>query len=433
MNTAESDTYKRLFDEIPGAMYIYDHKTYDFLAVNKAALYQYGYSRSEFLAMNAKQIRPKDEYDSFERANREVPEDYYDFGQWIHARKNGEIFYVQIYARTTTYAGKKARLVFAIDVDEKVKSELAIARKNAEIANVLESITDGFFAVNKNWEVTYINKTAEHILHCKRAEIIGKVIWDYFPRSLEGKFYPECLRAMTAKVSVHFEELYEPLGIWGSLNVYPTDDGLAVYFVDITEKKKAQEKIFNGEQNLWAIINNTKDIIWSIDRHNNIISANQAFWDRVSYVTGKHVDEWNKEYFNKELFIEWDQYFQKAFKGASFKIIWEDKHHGNELFEEISFNPILNKDKEVIGISCFSRDITQQYVYTRMIEKQNEQLQQIAWIQSHEVRSPVASLLGLIQLFNKENPGDALNLEQVAINLDAVIRKITDHTNQSGL
>lgn len=226
--------YGRLFNESPAPMYIYDDRTFDFIAVNDAALHQYGYSREEFLSMNAKQIRPSYEIELFIKANFNVVEGYFDFGIWQHTRKNGDIFYVHIYSYRTKFKGKSARSVLAVDIDQKVKTEMALSEKSAEIIDILESITDGFYALNKNWEITYFNKTAEKILGRKREEVIGKNIWDCFPHSKDGKFYQEYERAMTERISVHFEEEYAPLGVWGSMNVYPTKDGIAVYFMDIT-------------------------------------------------------------------------------------------------------------------------------------------------------------------------------------------------------
>jgi PAS domain S-box-containing protein len=429
--------YGRLFNESPAPMYIYDDRTYAFLAVNDAALHQYGYSREEFLSMKATQIRPPQEIEFFIKANLDVPDSYFDFGTWQHCRKNGDLFYVHIYAYQTEFNGRGARSVLAVDIDQKVRTEIAIAEKSTEIIDILESITDGFYALNKNWEITYFNKTAEKILGRRREEIIGKNLWDSFPHSREGKFYTEYERAMTMKVSVHFEEEYAPLGVWGSMNVYPTKDGIAVYFVDITEQKKIQQKISNDERSLRAIINNTTDIIWSVDRHNNIISANDAFWKRVASLTGKTDGTINEADFDKDRFLNWQGYFKRAFEGEAYKIVLEDVYDGKEIFEEVSFNPIRDINDEIIGISCFSRDITTQHLYLKRIEKQNAKFKEIAWLQSHEVRAPLSNIMGLAALFNFEDASDPDNAEimrmisEASTRLDEIIKKINDKALQS--
>lgn len=430
-----SETYKRLFEESPAPMYIYDTQTFKFIAVNNASLRQYGYTRDECLSMDATQIRPPNDVASFKAANFGMPGSYFDFGRWRHIRKNHEIFYVQIYAQTMEFEGRMVTSVMAIDIDQKVKGEKLLAEKHAEIAGILESITDGFYALNNKWEITYFNKTAERVLCCKREDVLGKNIWDYFPRAREGKFYEEYHRAMSERVSIQFEEYYPPLDVWGAISIYPTKDGIAVYFVDITTQKKIQEKIYIDEQNLRAIINNTDDAIWSIDRNYRFISANTSFWEKLREKFGTQEEALIRADFDKEMFKEWEPHYQRAFTGEAFRIECTNEDEGKTRYEEVSFNPIRNKQQEVIGISCFARNITEQYLYSQKIKAQNEQLKKIAWVQSHELRAPVANILGLPPLFDMENCGNTSNrvvLELIiksAEQLDEVIRKIINYTN----
>ncbi len=431
----EAIDYSWVFDESPAPMYIFDVDTFQFLAVNEAALMQYRYTRKEFLSLDATKIRPIEEMPSLKKAVSNIHLSYFDYGRWNHIRKNGELFIVHIYAHSTTFNGRNARIVMAIDIDKKVKAEEALLEKKIEIEDILESITDGFLAVNNQWEVTYINKEAEKIFNCRREDLLGQNLWSFFPESKDGKFYREYHRALENQESVHFEGYYAPLDLWGDIHVYPKKDGLSVYFVDITEKKKTQQKILQDEQNLRAIINNTKDIIWSIDKENNIISANEAFYNRMQLITGKKITKITKDDYGEALFDTWKEYFKKAFKGEYHKIIWSEKINGNEIYEQVSFNPIFDNN-QTIGVSCISRDITTQYKYTQMIEKQNEQLKKISYIQSHEVRAPLSSILGLVQLFNMENCSDENNkdvialLQQAAEKLDKVVRKITNQAKQ---
>jgi len=436
-NLQKMKNYQRLFDESPAPMYIYDEDTFGFLAVNNAALHQYGYSREEFLSMDATQIRPSEEKELFKKANHDFPENYFDFGIWRHIRKNGELFFVHIYSHKTEFNGRNARSILAIDIDKRVKAEMALSEKSAEVGDILESVTDGFYALNKNWEVTYLNKAAEKMLCCKREEVIGKKLWDFFPDAKKGRFYREYKRAMAERVTVQFEEGYTPLGVWGSMNVYPTKDGIAVYFVDITAQKNIQQKILNDKRNLRAIINNTTDIIWSIDRNNNIITANDAFWNRITWLTGKTDRMITDEDFDNECIAKWQNYFKRAFEGEAFKVVHEDEYDGNEIFEEVSFAPIYDSNKEVIGISCFSRNITAQYVHLRTIEMQNKKFKEIAWSQSHEVRAPLSNIIGLTKLFNYEDISDPENavllrlISDASKKLDCVIKKINANALQT--
>jgi PAS domain S-box-containing protein len=424
--------YKRLFNDIPTPMYIYDEQTFRFLAVNDAAVEQYGYSRDEFQNLKITDIRPPEEISALLDFHDSLLEDDVDAGCWLHMNKEGQRFYVHVYIRHTIFEGRPARQVLIINIDEKVKAEMIMKEKSAELENILDSITDGFYALNSRWEVTFINKAAEQVLSCTREELIGKNLWDFFPRSREGRFYAEYERAMTERISVHFEEFYAPLGVWGSINVYPTKDGIAVYFVDITEKKRIEEKIYNDGQNLRAIINNTRDLIWSVDKDFNIITGNQAFWDRVQQLTGKteaNIANANFEHEHLKLFLD---SYKRGFNGEAFSVVRQRHVDGKLRFQELSCNPIRDLHEDVIGVNCFLRDITELQEYLQKIEKQNERLRKIAWIHSHLVRAPVASILGLAQLCN---PDDSQNAEIIpmlkksAEDLDKVIQDINTLTD----
>jgi PAS domain S-box-containing protein len=428
-----ADDYKRLFDGIPTPMYIYNDKTFRFLAVNDAAIEQYGYTREEFLNLKITDIRPPEEIPALLKFHESLPEGHVNAGRLLHWNKAGQSFYVSVYTHRTVFEGKGARQVLIVNIDEKMRAEQIVLEKSAELENMLDSITDGFYALNKNWEVTFMNKAAELALSCTREEVMGKNLWDFFPNSREGRFYPEYERAMNERVSVHFEELYAPLGVWGSMNVYPTKDGIAVYFVDITEQKKIQEKIFNDGQNLRAIINNTRDLIWSVDIRSKIITGNQAFWDRVKDLTGKDEHEVTNADFVQERLKVFFESYERAFKGEAFSLVRQREIDGKKIYEELSFNPICDLHNEVIGVNCFLRDITESQEYLLRIEDQNKRLREIAWIQSHRVRAPLASILGLVQLCSLDDPPNAEiipMLKKAAEDLDQVIMEITVLTDK---
>lgn len=434
-----ANDYKRLFEENPMPMYIYDNETYRFLAVNKAALHQYGYTREVFLSMHATDIRPAEDLPAFYGLNKEVADGNFDAGIWKHLNSKGEIFFVHIYVHKSEFEGKTAKVVTAINIDKQVRTEKELQEKGSEMAQVLESITDGFYTLNAQWEFTYVNRETERRLKSTREELLGKCFWDLFPMKKHTKFHSEYTRAVADNVSVHFEEYYLPLNMWVSVNAYPSKNGLAVYFVDITEQKNNRDQIFNDAQKLRAIINNTEDIIWSVDRNYKLIDANQSYWSRVSDIVGKPVNEVTEEDIDIGKFEDWKILYDRALNGDTYKMVMFKNYSGKEVYEEVSFNPICDKNGEIIAVSCFARDITEQRTYLARIEQQNERLSQIAWIHSHEVRSPVANIMGLAQLFNFHDEGDPINrdvikkLREVAMQLDEAIRKSAAYTHNQSL
>ncbi len=245
--------YRRLFEESPAPLFIYDRHTYAFLAVNEMALRQYGYTRSEFLSLRVDQIRPEEDRDAFIAANERDTPHQFDFGIWRHVRKDGSLFHAHIYTSNTVFEGREALSVCALNVEEKVEAERELARKNEEIRSILESITDGFMTLDRDWNITYINHAAERILRRERASVMGHNIWELFPEVRNSSFHRHNKHALEHRVTVQFKEYFAPLDIWTSVNVYPTPDGLAVYLVDVTEQERHMEQIRRQNQKLKEI------------------------------------------------------------------------------------------------------------------------------------------------------------------------------------
>jgi PAS domain S-box-containing protein len=392
------DEYRRLFEEIPVPMFIFDSRTFRFLAVNNAATCKYGYSREEFLHMKITEIRPPEEIAAFLDGIGQVTSCYSDVGRWLHRKKNGDTFYVQIFSHHTTFEGLPVKQSVVIDIDLKVHTEKALAVKTAELEDVLESTTDAFYTVDREWNFTYINKQYEKIQKRDRTKLLGKNAWELFPYGKEHRYYKEYERALREQVSVHFEEFNRFNGMWISASAYPIQSGLAIYFRDITQEKLMRDKILKDSQNLKAIINNTRDLIWSVDLDFEIIAGNEAFWERVEQLTGKTREKINNADFEQEFMQPILDSYRRAFNGEAFLTVRQRYLDGRKRFEELSFNPIVNQKHEVTGVNCYLRDISRLQEHVEQIEKQNDKLRKIAWIHSHKVRGPVASILGLAQL-----------------------------------
>jgi PAS domain S-box-containing protein len=427
IRTSEDD-YRRLFEDIPVPMFIFDNRDFRFLAVNTAATCQYGYSREEFLQLKITDIRPPEDVAAFLAAVGQVPGWYADAGRWLHRKKNGENFYVRVFSHHTIFKGVPAKQSVVIDVNQKVLTETALEEKTAELQNVLESMTDAFYTVDSNWNFTYINKEYERIQHRDRTELLGKNVWELFPYGKERRYFKEYDHALREQVSVHFEEFNTFNGMWVSASAYPIKKGLAIYFRDITEEKLMREKIMKDGQNLRAIINNTRDLIWSVDRDFNIITGNGAFWERVERLTGKRPETITNADFEQEIMRPVLDSYRRAFSGEAFLTIRERELDGLKRFEELSFNPILNEQQEVTGVNCFLRDITQHREHVEQIEKQNDKLREIAWIQSHKMRVPVANILGLAQVCQMKGSAKEEIIPMFTLaakQLDEMIREIT--------
>jgi len=140
--------------------------------------------------------------------------------------------------------GRIYRVVgIADDITERRQAEAQIRKAAEQSRNILSSITDAFFALDKDWRFTYLNATAEHLLHRNAGELLGRGIWDEFPQTRGSIFELNYRKAVAEKVPAEFEEFYPPLETWFEVHAYPYEEGLSVYFRDVTDRKRTEERL----------------------------------------------------------------------------------------------------------------------------------------------------------------------------------------------
>jgi len=127
-------------------------------------------------------------------------------------------------------------------------SRTALEESNGQIKNILESISDGFIAVDQEWRCTYANGKATELSRIPREELLGNKIWEMRSGAQNTAIYSELHRAMKDSVPVHFEEYYSPLGAWFQVDAYPTRSGLAVFGRDVTERKRFSEQLLQTQK-----------------------------------------------------------------------------------------------------------------------------------------------------------------------------------------
>ncbi|MGI4788195.1 MAG: PAS domain-containing protein [Janthinobacterium lividum] len=107
---------------------------------------------------------------------------------------------------------------------------------------ILESITDAFFALDSEWRFTYVNSEAERVLFRTRASLLGKNIWEQFPEAIGSTFEREYRRVAVEQVTVAFEEFFPPLSAWFEVRGFPSQNGISVFFHDITEQIQRRQR-----------------------------------------------------------------------------------------------------------------------------------------------------------------------------------------------
>ncbi len=232
-----------------------------------------GYSREEVSALTYQALTPE-RWHAFEDGivrDQIIARGYSEIYEKEYRRKDGTIFPVELRAMLSRDAPGRPSTMWALvrDISERKRAEAALQ-------TTLESIGDGFLAVDADWRLVYLNAAAERILSFRHEDILGKSFWEVFAPSVGTRLEHEYRRA-AAGDAVDFENLYEPWGRWFNNRCFPRDGGgMVVYFRDITEQKQAEEVRRESEERLRAIIDTAVDAIVVIDERGLIQSINPA-------------------------------------------------------------------------------------------------------------------------------------------------------------
>lgn len=246
-------------------MCVYDVKTLRMLAVNDAAIAQYGYSKQEFVGLTLLDLHHEDDvgllHEHLELASSEQPTPTL----CRHRHRNGDWIEVEMVTQALELDGIQARVTLIRDMTEQRRAEQAQRELAERLTSTLESITDAFYTLDRDWRITYVNSRAEELLQRQRDELLGFSIWDKFPEAAGSNFQIEHERAMAEAKPASFEAFYAPVGACLKVRVYPSTQGLSVYFREVTQNRVPEQRLLDERDTLSAVVNSTTDAIISVD------------------------------------------------------------------------------------------------------------------------------------------------------------------------
>jgi PAS domain S-box-containing protein len=145
---------------------------------------------------------------------------------------------------STPLPAKSLAYTVAHDRTRRTLDEEALRQSEARCVCAIESTTDAFFAVDPDWHLIRVNRQAERLWMRHRDDVLGRSIWDVFPEAVGGPFHRMYEQVMRTSEPAHLEEFHPaPYDRWFEVHAYPSTEGLAVYFRDVTERRQADEKI----------------------------------------------------------------------------------------------------------------------------------------------------------------------------------------------
>ncbi|MEB3282398.1 MAG: PAS domain S-box protein [Lyngbya sp.] len=227
--------------------------------------------------------------------------------------------------------------------------------------NILERITDAFVALDRNWRYTYVNQAAARLLGYSREELLGKQLWkDIFAAEFDHLNAQKLRQSMREQTPLHLEAFSPIINRYLEVNAYPSEEGISIYFRDISERQKIEAQLRSSEEFNRRIIESSTDCIKVLDLEGRLLSMNAG---------GQLLLRIN----NIQLFLNqsWVEFWQGTDRAKAQKAITLARGGSTSRFQgycptqtgqpkwwDIIVTPIFGDQRQVEQILCLSRDIT---------------------------------------------------------------------------
>jgi PAS domain S-box-containing protein len=126
------------------------------------------------------------------------------------------------------------------ELQERNQARAALQESARTMTNILEKTTDGFFAVDSDWKLIYVNAAAEAIVKRKRDRLLGGLLWERFPELVGSIFQANYEKVLAEQVAMEFEASDSSGKVWYDVHAYPSNGGISVFIRDISERKKTE-------------------------------------------------------------------------------------------------------------------------------------------------------------------------------------------------
>lgn len=305
---------------------------------------------------------------------------------------------------------------YASDLDA---SRQAHREDSEQRKRILESITDAFYAVDEDWTFTYVNAQAEEFLERPREELLGQSLWECFPAAVGSRVQHKYETAIEDETTVEFVEYYPPLNRWFEIKAFPFEGGLSVYFDDVTERMQARESLRRERDFTEAIMNTSVTALLTLDREGHITFANEPAREILDLeedaVEGLRYEKVGTLYtLDGDEVAEREWPFPRILRTgtpvADARYVLE-RPDGEQRYIRINGAPLRASDGAVRQVVFSVDDITEQVTYERKLEAAKEEAEQASRLKSafltnmsHDVRTPLSSILSLTELLAREAP-----------------------------
>lgn len=163
------------------------------------------------------------------------------------------------------------------NITEYIEIEKTLQHYSDRITGMLHSITDGFIAVDRSFCITMFNAVAQEALLHNNNLVVGHNLWGLFPDALNSISYHSLQQAMQQHSTIRYEQRIDSLESWFDVSAFPYDEGLFIYFKDVTKRKK-QERLLQLEKEVLEMHTSSKASLEEVADH--LLKGVEAISDR---------------------------------------------------------------------------------------------------------------------------------------------------------
>jgi len=285
-------------------------------------------------------------------------------------------------------------------------------RMAVRLRAILESITDGFVILDPDGRFAYLNAHAEHILLESQADLLGKTIYEVFPQVRGTLFDQEYTAARATGRAAHFEEFFPRRQMWIDFSIYPSEEGVAIYFRDVTRRRAMEEQL----RLLEAAVARLNDIVMiteaePIDKPGpRIVFVNDAFERVTGYTRAEALGRSPRLLQGARTQRGELDRVRAALERREFVVarVINYKKSGTEFWNEFSIIPLINGQGQCTHFVSIQRDITGQVALEEQL-RQSQRLEAVGQLTggvAHDFNNLLTVMLGNAELLSEALAGN---------------------------